>query len=200
MDYRQILDRIFETVDQEAYLTPVHRIGGDEGRALQVFREAMARADFEPEEVRALVTRLHREGRIRNVTRLSALHIVACHPRVANYEEAARLAGEQELAALDEGGPDLQLNLASADRHRGVISFLKGHYELALDYFARALDRERSAENLGNVLCTLLRIGEIDEACSLLTQIRRSYPDSLVDELNAVIERDPDLALLRTEA
>lgn len=199
MQYREILDRILNAVDQDAYLTPTHRIGGDEGQALAVFRQAMGAPDWEPEAVRGLLQRMHDEGRLRRVTYLSALHIVAAHPRVGNWVEAARLTGEQELAALDEGGPDLNANLASVDRHRGVIAFMKQHYELALDYFARALERERTAENLGNILCTLVRLHEIDEAASLLAQIQTSYPGPLVDELTDIIERDPDLALLRAE-
>jgi tetratricopeptide (TPR) repeat protein len=199
MQYREILDRILNAVDQDAYLTPTHRIGGDEGQALAVFRQAMAMPEWEPEAVRGLLQRMHDEGRLRRVTYLSALHIVAAHPKVGNWVEAARLTGEQELAALDEGGPDLNANLASVDRHRGVIAFMKQHYELALDYFARALERERTAENLGNILCTLVRLHEIDEAASLLAQIQTSYPGPLVDELTDIIERDPDLALLRAE-
>ena len=200
MQYREILDRILNAVDQDAYLTPTHRIGGPEGQALAVFRQAMSAADWEPEAVRGLLLRMHDEGRLRRVTYLSALHIVAAHPKVGNWVEAARLTGEQELAALDEGGPDLSANLASVDRHRGVIAFMKQHYELALDYFARALERERTAENLGNILCTLVRLHEIDEAASLLAQIQASYPGPLVDELTDIIERDPDLALLRAES
>lgn len=199
MAYREILDRIYESVDDDAYLTPVHRISGPEAAALEIFRAALAQPEFEPEAVRGLVRRLHQEGRLRRVTMLSALHIVAAHPRVANYDEAARLAGEQELAAMEEGGPELAHNLASVDRHRGVLAFIKGHYEVALDYFARALDRERSAENLGNVLCSLIRLGEFEEAGALLAQIRTSYPAPLVAELDATVAADPDLALLRVE-
>lgn len=200
MPYRSILDRIFEAVDQQAYLTPVHRIQGPEAQALAVFKAALAEPDFEAEEVRRLVDRLHEEGRLRATTRFSALHIIAAHPRVANFAEAARLVGEQELAALDESGPSLHADLASVDRHRGVLAFLKGHYEVALDYFSRALDRERSAENLCNILCCLIRLKELDEAGALWTQIQSSYPDDLVDELGRIIQQDPDLALLRTES
>ncbi len=200
MAYRSILDRIFEVVDQQAYLTPMHRIQGPEAQALAVFKAALAEPDFDAEGVRRLVDRLHEEGRLRATTRFSALHIIAAHPRVGNLSEAARLVGEQELAALDEGGPTLNADLASVDRHRGVLAFLKGHYDVALDYFSRALDRERSAENLCNILCCLLRLKELKEASSLWTQIQSSYPEDLVDELGRIIEQDPDLALLRSEA
>lgn len=200
MAYRSILDRIFEVVDQQAYLTPVHRIQGPESQALAVFKAALAEPDFDAEGVRRLVDRLHEEGRLRATTRFSALHIIAAHPRVGNFSEAARLVGEQELAALDESGPSLNADLASVDRHRGVLAFMKGHYDVALDYFSRALDRERSAENLCNILCCLLRLKELNEASSLWTQIQSSYPEDLVDELGRIIEQDPDLALLRSEA
>ena len=98
------------------------------------------------------------------------------------------------------GGPRLQDNLASVDRHRGVLAFLRGHYEVALDYFSRTLERQRSAENLQNILCTLLKLDEEDEAAALLAQIRRSFPSELVDAIDRSIETDPDLALLRSEA
>lgn len=199
MDYRSILDRILQTVDEEAYVTPLRRIGGEEGRAVGLIREAMRQQGWDPEQVRSLIHRLRDEGRLRRVTALSALHIVAAHPKVANWSEAARLAGEQEFAALEEGGPDLNHNLASVDRHRGVIAFSNQHYEAALDHFGRALERERSAANLGNILSTLIRLGEEDEARSLHSQIRASYPPALVDELEAYIQQDHDLALLRTE-
>jgi tetratricopeptide (TPR) repeat protein len=198
--YRSILDRIFEAVDQQAYLTPMHRIQGPEAQALAVFKAALSEPDFEPEAVRRLVDRLHEEGRLRATTRFSALHIIAAHPRVGNLPEAARLVGEQELAAMDESGPKLNADLASVDRHRGVLAFMKGHYDVALDYFSRALDRERSAENLSNILCCLVRLRELKEATSLWTQIQSSYPEDLVDELGRIIEQDPDLALLRPEA
>lgn len=199
MSYQNILERIFDAVDQEAYLTPMHRIQGPEAQALAVFKAAIGEPDWEPEQLRALVGRLHEEGRLRSTTRFSLLHIIAAHPRVGNFAEAARMVGEQELAALDEGGPLMDADLASVDRHRGVLAFLKGHYEVALDYFSRALDRERSAENLSNILCTLIRLRELPEAENLLAQIRASYPETLVDELDGIIRRDPDLALLRTE-
>jgi hypothetical protein len=139
-------------------------------------------------------------GRIDRVMMLSALHVIACHPSVADWEEAARLVGEQELAALELGGPNLEANLASVDRHRGVLAFLRKHYAVALDYFARALERQRSAENFTNVLCTLIRLGEEDEARTLLRQARRAFPPHLAAEIDRNVESDPDLSLLRTES
>jgi Flp pilus assembly protein TadD len=130
---------------------------------------------------------------------LSALHVVAASPRVKDYAEAARLAGEQEHAALEAGGPHLQTHLASVDRHRGVLAFLQHHYSVALDHFTRAIERERTPENLGNVLATLLRLGELDEADAILSQVQRSLPPAQVAELQRRIDIDPDLATLRAK-
>lgn len=199
MDYRAILDRILHTVDCDAYLTPSSQVDPAQRDAVALVERALQRDGFNPDAVRALILQLHEEGRMDRVLMLSSLHVVAAHPAVADYGEAARLAGEQELAALELGGPNLNANLASADRHRGVVAFLRGHTVIALDYFSRALERERSAENLGNVLCSLIRLGEVEDARSLLTQIAHAYPRTVVAQLRDRIERDPDLALLRGE-
>lgn len=198
IDYSTLLDRILDAVDQRAYFTPTSHLDGGKCTILPAFEQALASPDFDPDEVRAYVHREHQAGRIDRVVFLSAMHAIACHPRVAEWEEAARLVGEQELAALELGGPRLQQNLASVDRHRGVLAFLRGHFEVALDYFARAFERERSAENLTNILCTMLRLGEEDEAWDLLREVRRVFPAPLVAEIDRSIQQDPDLALLRS--
>ncbi|MCB9674060.1 MAG: hypothetical protein H6737_03030 [Alphaproteobacteria bacterium] len=200
MDFQQLFSRILQTVDEESYFTPVDHVDAGQRAAAEAFQKAIQQPDFDPAVVRALVDKLADRGHFDPVMRLSALHVVACHPRVRDYEEAARLVGEQEYAALELGGANLQANLASVDRHRGVLAFLKGHHEVALDYFARALERQRTAENVGNVLCTLCAMGEIEEAASLLGQVREAFPKALVDQLNDSISRDPDLAPLRSEA
>ena len=197
MDYQAILDRILSSVDQDAYLTPISHVDPEQRTAMGLIREAIQAPRLDPAAARALATRLHADGQIDRVMLLSALHVIAAHPAVADYAEAARLAGEQELAALELGGPNLASNLASADRHRGVVAFQRGHSVIALDYFSRALERERTAENLGNVLCALLKLGEEDDATALLDQIVGAYPARVVVELQARIEADPDLALLR---
>jgi len=199
MDYRLLLDRIYQSVDSQAYFTPIGSAPPAQRDAMNELAQALSQPDFDADNVRALARRIHGAGRIDRIRYLSALHVIEAHPRVANWAEAARLAGEQEMAALEQGGPELQHNLAAVDRHRGVLAFMRNQYEVALDYFSRALERERSSENLQNVLCTLLRLGEEEDAQNLLGMIRRSYPAEIVENLNSSIARDPDLALLREE-
>jgi tetratricopeptide (TPR) repeat protein len=197
MDYRALLDRILETVDTEGYQTPAHHVEPSQRAALAEVQQALQSPEFDAQTARALVERLFTEGKLNVVHRYSALHVIACHPRVRAWDEAARLVGAQEMAALDHGGPYLEQHLASVDRHRGVLGFLKGHYAVALEYFTRALERERSAENLGNVMATLIRLGDEAEARDLLERVRRAFPGAVVAELEQSIQRDPDLALLR---
>lgn len=199
MDFQQLFARVLDTVDAEAYAFPVESVSAEQRAAVEAIRDAIADTAVEPAAVRALIDRLAERGHIDAVLRLSSLHVLACHPRVADYEEAARLVGEQEFAALELGGPDLQANLASVDRHRGVLAFLKGHHDVALDYFARALERQRTAENVGNILCTMCAMGELDEARTLLQQVRDAFPRPIIDDLDLAIQRDPDLAPLRSE-
>lgn len=200
MDYQAIFARILQTVDEEAYFTPSASVEPRQRAAVGRIEDAMRASDFDASRVRALIHSLYADGAIDRVVMLSAMHVVACHPRVAEWDEAARIVGEQELAALEKGGANLQQNLAAVERHRGVLAFLRGHPEVALDYFARALERQRSAENLQNILCCLIRLGDEDEARQLVGQVRRAMPAALVEELQAAIDTDPDLALLRSEA
>lgn len=197
MNYQALLARILQQVDEQAYLTPSSHLPEADRAAMAEVAGMLQEPDFDPSEVRAVVRRMYKDGRIDRVLMLSALHVVAASPRVQDWAEAARLIGEQEFAALEQGGPQLEANLASVDRHRGVLAFLRSHFDVALDYFTRALERQRTAENFGNVLCTLCRLGEVDHAITLLTQIRDTLPASLVADLDAMIARDPDLAVLR---
>jgi tetratricopeptide (TPR) repeat protein len=196
MNYEALLARILDTVDAEAYQTPSHHVNVEQRTPMRMVEQAIQAADFSADHVRALIDRLFDSGQIDAVHRFSALHVVACHPRVSDWEEAARLAGAQEHAALKLGGPSLQNNLASVDRHRGVLAFMQGHFEVALDYFSRALERQRSAENIGNILATLLRLADEPEARDLLRRVRSGFPKRLVDDVETLIATDPDLALL----
>ncbi|TNE86935.1 MAG: hypothetical protein EP330_20215 [Deltaproteobacteria bacterium] len=198
MDYQALLARILQQVDEQAYLTPSSHLPEDQRAAMAEVESLLQDPGFDPAEVRAIVRRMYKDERIDRVLMLSALHVVAASPKVQDWAEAARLVGEQEFAALEQGGPDLEANLASVDRHRGVLAYLRSHYETALDYFTRALERQRTAENFGNVLCALCRLGEVDHATALLDQIRGSLPADIVTDLDAMIDRDPDLAVLRS--
>lgn len=199
MDLEALFDRILTAVDEHAYLTPSAHVDPAQQQAMAEIAGAIQADDYDPDALRALIRSYHRQGRIDRVMMLSALHVVAAHPSVADWAEAGRLAAEQEQAAMELGGPRLQANLASVERHRGVVAFLQGHFEIALDYFSRAFERQHSAENLGNVLCCLLALGELDDAADLLARVRRSFPAPLVSDLEDRLVRDPDLALLRNQ-
>jgi tetratricopeptide (TPR) repeat protein len=186
-------------VDRLAYFTPSDHLEREQRGVLAAVERQLARPGFDPDEVREFIRDEESAGTLDRIHALSALHVVACHPAVAEWEEAARLAGEQELAALEVGGPRLEVNLASVDRHRGVLAFLRGHHDMALEHFARALERHRSPENFTNVLATLLRLGDEREALSLLHQARRSFPPDFVAAVDRSVEIDPDLALIRME-
>ena len=200
MDYRAVLERIIEQVDSTAYLTPSAQVDPRHRTVLQSIGSMIQDRSISADAIRQHIETQFEAGRLDRVHYLSARHVLAASPRVQDWGEAARLAGEQELAALDQGGPYLQTNLAAVDRHRGVVAYLRGHYDVALDHFSRALERQRSAENLGNVLCALVRLGELPEARSLYAQIASTLPRPLVDELTQMVNQDPDLAVLRQEA
>jgi tetratricopeptide (TPR) repeat protein len=199
MNYQSLLDRILATVDDQAYLSSTSHVDDRNRAGMQQVEAAIQDKAVSAESARALCHRLYRDGKIDQVSLLSGLHAIAASPTVMDYAEAARLAGEQELAALDLGGPNLNANLACVDRHRGVLAYVRGHYDVALDYFTRSFERQRNAMNLQNVLCTLLRIGEHSEALDLMNQVRRAFPDDMVHKLDTFIASDPDLAVLRTE-
>lgn len=146
---------------------------------------------------RARVAALFAEGRIDAVTRLSALHVIAASPGVRDFAEASRLADQQEYVALQAGGPMLTSRLASADRHRGVVAFLMGRPEIALEWFTRALERERTPENLCNVLAALLACGDEQEARELHGTVRARFPSAFAEEVERTVEEDADLTPLR---
>jgi tetratricopeptide (TPR) repeat protein len=197
MNHQALLDRILKVVDEQAYLPYADSVDPRQREAMAQIERALGAADFDPESARTLARRLHAEGRIDDVMLHSALHVIAASPKVKDYAEAARQIAEQELAALRAGGGNLEANLASVDRHRGVLAFLMGQFEVALDYFSRAFERQRTAGNLANVLASLLRLGDEDQARDLLDQVRATLPRNLVDSLDDMISVDPDLALLR---
>jgi hypothetical protein len=195
VDYRAILDRIRQSVDQDAYLPLADAVPPARRAAMAEVQRALQAGD--PALARSRALELHARGDIDAVLLHSALHVIAASPHVRDYEEAARQVALQELAAWKLGGDSLPLHLASVDRHRGVLAFVHRHHEVALDYFSRAFEREHSAGNLANVLATLLRLGEEDEAQALMRSVRQSFPAPLRDALDQMIQQDPDLALLR---
>jgi tetratricopeptide (TPR) repeat protein len=197
MNHQALLDRILKVVDEQAYLPYADSVDPRQREAMAQIERALGATDFDPESTRRLARRLHAEGRIDDVMLHSALHVIAASPKVKDYAEAAREIAEQELAALRAGGGNLEANLASVDRHRGVLAFLMGQFEVALDYFSRAFERQRTAGNLANVLASLLRLGDEEQARDLLDQVRATLPRNLVDSLDEMISVDPDLALLR---
>ncbi len=198
MDYRRILDRIRSTVRQGSYLVPAASVPESQRAVLEDVARDIADPESDPELLRRRIHQLHAAGRIDRAMLLSALGVLAASPSVRDYAEAARLAGQQELTALEEDGPHRAAYLASADRHRGVLAYLLGAYEVALDWFARALERERTAENVGNVLSAMIRLGELDEARQLVDRVQEHFPAEVATQLTARIEEDEDLARLRS--
>lgn len=199
MDHQALISRVLDAVDASAYFAPVAQLDTSQQAFCASVQRSLSSPGFSADGIRASIHTAHRDGTIDRIRFFSCLQVVACHPSVADWAEAAQLAAQQELAAMEHGGPHLQTNLASVDRHRGVLAFLTGHPEIALDYFTRALERERSAENVTNVLCTLLRLGDETDARELYDQVCGVFPPALVAEIRFNVNNDPDLALLREE-
>lgn len=199
MNYDALYDRILRRVDHGAYLAYADAVPPEQQAPMAELGAYIQSPGFQPKTGRELARRFHADGRIDRVMYLSALHVIAMSPAVKDYSEAARLIADKEMESIRLGGPNLQTNLASVDRHRGALAFLSGNYDVALDYFSRAFERQRSAGNLGNVLAALIRLGDVGEARDLLHRIRAGLPVTIVTALDDMIQLDPDLALLRTE-
>lgn len=194
---REVLGRIRAALRSRTYLVPAEHVPAGQRAALASIAGALGDPASDPAAVRLRVLQLRAAGKLDRVSSLSALSVLAASPAVRDYPEALRLAAQQELAALEEGGPDLGLQLASAARHRGVVFFLLGHHGHALDWFTRALERQRSVENVGNVLATLLRLGDLAEARQMLEGLRTSLTADQWAELRAHVHADDDLERLR---
>lgn len=198
MNVQLLLDRILDTVDRDAYLTPADQADPRYQAALDELLGMLADERIPAGRIRELAEAYRTSGRLDDYHLHSLLHVIAAHPRVKDYAEAARQIAMQEMAAYQSGGADLQHKLASVDRHRGVLAYLREQYEVSLDYLTRALERQRSVENLGNVLCALIRLGELDEAEGIVSQARTSFPPEFVRGLEDRIQSDPDLVHLRS--
>jgi len=193
-----LLDRIYAIVDAKAYLTPAATVDPKQRAAMETIGRAIQSGD-DAESIRTMIREAHESGAIDRVKFRSAMHVLEASPAVADYAAAGRWAAEQEQAAWALGGATLEANLASVDRHRGVLAFLQQHHEVALDYFSRALERERTAENAGNVLASLISLGEHEDARAIFRQLRRALSEHERDALEARVFADPDLALLTQE-
>lgn len=198
MNVQLLLDRILDSVDKEAYLTPADQADPRYQLALDELLGMLGDERVSVERIRELAEAYRTSGRLDDYHLHSLLHVIAAHPRVQDYDEAARQIANQEMAAYGSGAAQLQHKLASVDRHRGVLAFVRGQYEVSLDYLTRALERQRSVENLGNVLCALIRLGELDEADGIVRQARSNFPEDFVRRLDQRIETDPDLIHLRS--
>ena len=200
MDYAAPFERILEQVDEQAYLPLADVVDPDQKHSMKAIEDSIRDPAQTAQAIEQMIREFHSVGAIDEVHMLSALHVLAASPKLNNLDLAARYATEQEMAAMAMGGPRLQANLASVDRHRGVLAYLQGHYGVALDYFSRAFERQHTAGNLSNVLATLIRLGDISEARQLADQVNATLSRDLIDDLNHIIAQDPDLALLRPEA
>ena len=199
MNHQALYDRILQKVDGQAYLAYADAVDPAQREAMASLGAQIQDPAVGADQVRASARAAYHDGRIDQFNLLSVLHVVASSPKVRDYAEAARLIAEKELLAIREGGPAQNSRLASVERHRGAVAYLMGDHAVALEYFSRAFERQRSAGNLANVLNALIRLGDRDEAVDLLRQVRATLPERLNADLAEMISVDPDLALLRRE-
>lgn len=199
MNHQALYDRILQKVDGQAYLAYADAVDPAQREAMAALGAQIQDPAVGADQVRASARAAYHDGRIDQFNLLSVLHVIASSPKVRDYAEAARLIAEKELLAIREGGPAQQSRLASVERHRGAVAYLMGDHGVALEYFSRAFERQRSAGNLANVLNALIRLGDRDEAVDLLRQVRATLPERLNADLAEMISVDPDLALLRRE-
>jgi tetratricopeptide (TPR) repeat protein len=199
MDYRALVARIRDAVDAEAYFTPADHVDPRHREAVGEIAAALRVPGFDPDVVRRHAARLRTEGRLDDVLYWSSMHVISAHPAVSDWAAAATAVAMQEDAALTAGGPRQSDHMASVHRHRGVLAFLRGRYDVALEYFGQAFERQRTAENLTNILCTLIRLGDEHDARGLLDRVRAGMPAAMVAEIDRSIASDADLAPLRDE-
>lgn len=199
MNHQALYDRILQKVDGQAYLAYADAVDPAQREAMAALGAQIQDPAVGADQVRAIARAAYHDGRIDQFNLLSVLHVIASSPKVRDYAEAARLIAEKELLAIREGGPAQNSRLASVERHRGAVAYLMGDHAVALEYFSRAFERQRSAGNLANVLNALIRLGDRDEAVDLLRQVRATLPERLNADLAEMISVDPDLALLRRE-
>ncbi|MFN3197212.1 MAG: hypothetical protein ACE366_02170 [Bradymonadia bacterium] len=199
MDRSLLFERIFQQLEEEAYVTQAfteHMPEGAREEASAILAAAEEGASIDALERR--IAAAEAAGLFHRPRALSMLCVVSTSPRFKAFKAACRYAGELEYEALClEHDDERRHTLAALARHRGAIAFLMERYEEALEQYSRSLELVRSAQALGNVLACLLRLGEEDEADALLTRIREAYPNPLVVQLETFIDQDNDLAVLR---
>lgn len=199
MNRANALQRITDALGRPTYLVPTTQVEGRYRAPLDTLARWMAQPDFDGELAVAMIRRWHEEGRLDEERMWSALSVVATHPKVRDYREASRCIALQENAAMNRSAEELGPSLASVERHRGVLAFSMGRPAVALECFIRALEKERSSENLGNVLAALVRTGEVAEARELLEHVRAHFEGPMVAAVEALVAVDDDLAPLRED-
>ena len=198
MDLEQLLGRVLGRIEGEAFVTPAAGIeDADERRLVEDLLVRLSPSGFDAEVLRADVRRLRREGRIGARREAILLLTIAGHPAVGDLREMARQIGVEEFEVLSEGGPKLDRRLAVVAHHRAVLAWLLERFEVALDLETRSVEAAPSGDSLANILAILLRLGEEERARDLLGRLRPGYPRSIVDQVDELIQQDPDLALLR---
>ena len=198
MDFDQLLGRVLGSIEGEAFVMPAGGIEDAEERQLvEGILGRLAPVGFDVEAVRADVRRLADQGRISRRREAILLLTIAGHPAVGDLREMARQIGVEEFETLSEGGPRLERRLAVVLHHRGVLAWMLGRYEVALDLESRSAEMAPSSDSLANILAILLRLGEEERARDLLERMRPGFPRPIVEQVDDLIQRDPDLALLR---
>ncbi len=198
MDFDQLLGRVLGRIEGEAFVMPAEGIeDADERRLVEEILNRLRPDGFDVEAVRADVRRLADTDRI-SARREAILRLtIAGHPAVNDLREMARQVGVEEFEVLREGGPKLERRLAVVAHHRAVLAWLLDRFEVALDLETRSVEAAPSSDSLANILAILLRLGEEERARDLLARLRPGFPTSIVDQVDDLIQRDPDLALLR---
>ncbi len=188
-----LIGRVKKVVERRSYLLPVDRVDPAIRAPVAEIAAMLRSSDAERWQIDARIDAFRVSRELDDATAWSMRGIVAAHPRFQDYQDALRFAALQELAALAAGGDALRGRLASVDRHRGVVAFLMDQPDVALHQFTLALERERSAENLANVLCALVRIGDLESARELVADVRRAFPADVRAGVEWALANDTDL-------
>lgn len=190
----ELIGRVKKVVESRSYLLPVERVDPAIRAQVAEIAAMLRSSDVERWQIDARIDAMRVSRELDDATAWSLRGIVAAHPRFQDHLDALRFAALQEMAALAAGGDALRARLASVDRHRGVVAFLMDQPEVALHQFTLALERERSAENLANVLCALVRLGDLESARELVADVRRAFPADVRAGVEWALANDSDLS------